>query len=214
MNRAEICIPRTLAHEGGYVNNPRDPGGATNKGITIATYRRYIKPGGSIADLKALTTDQAVIVYKRQYWDRVLGDMLPAGVDHTTFDYAVNSGPAQAARDLQRVVGAVVDGSIGPATLAAVRKMDPEAVINGLNDRRLAMMKAIDKGRWWKEFGRGSQTRVDRVRASSLADAARVNNPFVRPDVPDAPDMTIAAPSGGLVAGIVAMLAALFVWNR
>lgn len=184
MTRAEICIPRTLAHEGGYVNNPKDPGGPTNKGITIATFRKYIKPGGSVADLRALTTAQATIVYKRQYWDKVLADLLPAGVDHATFDYAVNSGWYQAAKDLQRTVGATADGHVGPQTLAAVAKMAPADIINGLCDRRLALMMGLDDGEWWKEFGGGSEKRVARVRAGSLADAAHVYKPFVRPDAP------------------------------
>ena len=170
MSRAEIAIPRTLEHEGGYVNHPSDPGGHTNKGITLATFRRYIKPFGSVADLKALTTEQATIVYKRQYWDAVSADLLPAGVDYSVFDYAVNSGPSQAAKDLQRVVGATVDGKVGPQTIAAVREMDPKAVIRQLNARRLAFMKSLKGGKLWETFGRGWQRRVDRVLASSLAD--------------------------------------------
>lgn len=82
MNRATICIPRILKHEGGYVNHPNDPGGPTNKGITLATFRRYLKRNGTIDDLKALTTEQATAVYKAQYWDAVSADLLPVGVDY------------------------------------------------------------------------------------------------------------------------------------
>ena len=203
MTRSERCIPRILVHEGGYVNHPSDPGGATNKGITIATFRRYVKPKGTIADLKALTTAQAVVVYKRQYWDRVMADSLPWGVDYAVADYAVNSGPAQAARDLQRVVGAAVDGKIGPQTIDMVRKMKPQDVIRQLCARRLAFMKAIKGGKLWQTFGKGWQKRVDGVLSGALADAAAagLTDPITHPDPAE-------QPSG--VAAIIAAILALF----
>lgn len=178
MTRAEICIPRILRHEGGFVNHPSDPGGATNKGITIATFRRYIKPSGTVADLKKLTEAQAVIVYKRQYWDAVNADMLPNGVDYTVADFAVNSGPSRGAKELQRIVGASMDGKVGPATLKAVRAMPSEKIINDLNDRRLRFMRGLKGGRLWETFGRGWQRRVDDVRKHSLADMHKTQPPI------------------------------------
>ena len=177
MNRAEKMIPLILKHEGGFVDHPRDPGGATNKGITIATFRRYIKSNGTVADLKALTTAQATIVYKRQYWDAVVADMLPVGVDYSVADFAVNSGPSRAAKMLQRVVGVTQDGRIGPATLAAVRALPTDFIIRKLNALRLAFMKSIRGGSLWKTFGRGWQRRVDEVTAQSLADARALARP-------------------------------------
>lgn len=170
MTRAEHIIPLILKHEGGYVNHPSDPGGATNKGITIATFRRYIKPSGTISDLKALTTAQATIVYKRQYWDAVSADLLPWGVDYAVADFAVNSGPSRAAKELQRVVGAAVDGKIGPDTIKAVRARAPADVVRQLCARRLAFMKSIRGGSLWRTFGRGWLRRVDEVLAKSLND--------------------------------------------
>ncbi len=169
MNNSERAIPKILKHEGGYVNNPADPGGATNKGITIATFRRYIKPGGTIADLKALTESQAVVVYKRQYWDAVSADLLPSGVDYAVADFAVNSGPSRAGKYLQKVVGTAQDGVVGPATIAAARGLSAPDVINDICDERLAFMRRIRGGRLWKTFGHGWQRRVDDVRAVSLA---------------------------------------------
>jgi len=174
MTRAEQIIPLILKHEGGYVNNPADPGGPTNKGITIKTFRRFIKPSGTIADLKALTTEQAVIVYKRNYWDAVLGDMLKLGVDYTVADFAVNSGPSRAAKVLQKIVGVKQDGRIGPATLKAVNAMPAKDVIEQVNASRLAFMKRIKGGSLWKTFGRGWQRRVDDVLAQSLRDVGSV----------------------------------------
>ena len=172
-DRASEVIPRCLKHEGGYVNHPGDPGGPTNKGITLATFRRFIKPSGTIDDLKALTTEQATVVYKRRYWDAVMGDSLPPGVDYAIVDFAINSGPYRAAIYLQRVVGATPDGRIGPKTLAAVRAKNPESAINELCDARLYFMKRIRGGSLWKTFGRGWQRRVDEVRDDALKDVAR-----------------------------------------
>lgn len=159
------ALPLILKHEGGFVNHPRDPGGATNKGITLATFRRYVKPGGSVEDLKRLTTAQAGTVYRRQYWDAVHGAELPDGVDYAVFDFAVNSGTSRAAKYLQAVVGAVQDGKIGPNTLKAVRAKDPEDVINALCDMRLAFLKRLST---WGTFGRGWSSRVAGVRKHAL----------------------------------------------
>jgi lysozyme family protein len=169
-HNADMAIRKILEHEGGYVNHPDDPGGATNKGITIATFRRYIKRDGTIADLKALTTQQAVDVYKAQYWDAVSADELPSGVDYTVADFAVNSGPSRAAKYLQAALGVTQDGAIGPKTIEATNAIiNPKAIINKVNADRLAFMKRIQGGKLWKTFGRGWQSRVDAVRSTSLA---------------------------------------------
>lgn len=155
-----------LKSEGGYVNNPKDPGGATNKGVTLATFRRYVKPSGTIKDLKALTEDQAGIVYRRQYWDAIVGAELPAGVDYAVFDFAVNSGPGRAARYLQQVARVnAVDGRIGPATLKAVRAMPAADLINALCDRRLTFLRGLAT---WPDFGKGWAARIRSVRAAAL----------------------------------------------
>ena len=99
------ALSRVLKHEGRYVDHPKDPGGATNKGVTIATFRRYVKPNGTKADLRAITEDLVATVYYKHYWAAVHANELPAGVDYAVFDLAVNSGPSRAARSLQRVVG-------------------------------------------------------------------------------------------------------------
>ena len=206
MERADKAIRKILAHEGGFVDHPADPGGATNKGITIATYRRYIKRNGTVADLKALTTEQAVMVYKRQYWDAVQADSLPPGVDYAVADFAVNSGPSRAAKYLQAIVGVSQDGRIGPQTLAAVAKMDPREIINRLCDDRLAFMKRIQGGKLWRTFGRGWQRRVDDVRATSLEWSQRAAP--VRHVAPSAPAQP--KPTQGAWAVLFAALAAMF----
>jgi lysozyme family protein len=195
------AIPKILKHEGGYVDHPNDPGGATNRGITLATFRRYIKPSGTKADLRRLTEDQAVIVYKRQYWDKVLADLLPAGVDYSVADFAVNSGPSRAARELQRILDVPVDGKIGPLTIAAARRKSAVDTINQLNDRRLQFMRGLRRGQLWKSFGRGWQARVDSVRRDSLAwaaDASRSEASAEEASIRKAPPSRPTARSGGL----------------
>jgi len=210
MNNSKRAIAEILKHEGGYVNHPSDPGGATNKGITIGTYRQFINPTGTIADLKKLTTDDAIIVYKRQYWDAVLGDLLPAGVDYAVADFAVNSGPSRSAKYLQKVAGVSQDGKIGPQTLEAVEAMDAEAVIHMLCDERLAFMKRLRGGKLWVKFGKGWSRRVADVRRLSLewAESNAQSVPSA-PETPlpiDLPDHTEAAPTGFLEALVAAIL--------
>lgn len=164
-----------LKHEGGWADHPKDPGGATMKGVTLANFRRYVKPGASKADLRNITDQQVATVYRRFYWDAVAGAELPDGVDFAVFDFAVNSGPARAAKYLQAIVGVQQDGRIGPATLAAARKMLPATIIHRLCDDRLAFMKRIkNNGKLlWDTFGKGWSRRVHEVRSEALALSSR-----------------------------------------
>lgn len=199
MNRATICIPRILKHEGGYVNHPNDPGGPTNKGITLATFRRYLKRNGTIDDLKALTTEQATAVYKAQYWDAVSADLLPVGVDYAVADYAVNSGPARAAKVLQGVLGVAQDGKIGPATLRAANAVDPRATIDDITAERMTFLRRL---KTWPTFGKGWTARVNGVHADAMQDAI-VAKP-APPDVEPATEIPRARP--GFLARLWAML--------
>lgn len=154
-------LDAVFEYEGGYSNNPKDKGGPTNMGVTLRTFRAFIKPNGTIADLKALTRDQAAIVYRRQYWDKVLGAELPDGVDHCVMDFAVNSGDDRAERMAQTIAGATVDGQIGPKTLDAIRAMDPDTFIDRYCDKRLEFLHAIPGD----TFDGGWEKRVAKVRA-------------------------------------------------
>ena len=218
--RFDVVIPLVLAHEGEFVDHPDDDGGPTNKGITIATFRRHIKPFGTVADLKAMTTAQAVIVYRHEYWDKVSASSLPTGVDYAVFDFAVNSGPRRATKFLQRVVGVADDGRIGPVTLAAVRAMTPVAIIDRLCDERMAYLEGHDD---WPAFKNGWTKRVDRVRDGALDMARNVGVPPPDPKPePSSPDLTDrqpddpgpdpAPPGGKQLSPLGALFAALFSW--
>ena len=148
-----------LGHEGGYVNHPRDHGGATNKGVTQAVYSAWRMAAGlAPRDVRNITVDEVCAIYQAQYWNAVRGDDLPAGLDYAVFDYAINSGPARAARALQAAVGVRQDGHIGAITLDAVRRIsDVEGLIGSLCAARLAWMRTLST---WEVFGVGWARRI------------------------------------------------------
>lgn len=92
----DAALAFTLRYEGGFVNNPRDPGGATNLGITQRTLSAWRRRPVSVAEVRALTRDEAAAIYKALYWDHIHGDALPGGVDLMLFDIAVNMGVGRA----------------------------------------------------------------------------------------------------------------------
>lgn len=204
------ALSLVLKSEGGFVNDPRDPGGATNKGVTIATYRTYVDPKGTVDDLKKITDAQVATVYRRQYWDVVHGAELPDGVDYATFDFAVNSGPDRAKKYLQAVVGVTQDGRIGPQTIAAVQAQAPATVINTLCDKRLSFLKGL---KTWTTFGKGWSSRVTSVRSDALK---MVTNPppQVSPGLSNlpapAPVETAPAPSGNWLSALISIIATIF----
>lgn len=156
------ALAAVLEHEGGYTNERSDPGGPTNWGITIYDARMYWRRNATASDVRLMPLSVAKQIYKSKYWDAIHGDELPAGVDYAVFDYGVNSGIARAAMVLQRIVGTVDDGKIGPLTLAATNKMPASALINHICDERLAFLRRLSI---WSVYGRGWTRRVTEVRA-------------------------------------------------
>lgn len=185
------ALELVLKSEGGFSNNKADPGGPTNLGITLANFRRFVKPNGTVEDLKKLTKGQASTCYRRQYWDAIAGAELPDGIDYAVFDFAVNSGPTRAAQYLQKVVGVAQDGKIGPATIKAAKAALPATVIHKLCDERLAFLKRIkSKGKLlWDTFGKGWSRRVQEVRAEALSLSGRPT-----PEKPSIIEKTIEVP--------------------
>lgn len=137
----------TLKWEGGFVSHPADPGGATNKGVTLKTYRRYNKRA-SVADLKRIPQSMVERIYRDGYWNKVGGDRLAPGVDLATFDYGVNSGPGAARKSLLKVAG-------GP----------DYRTVQKLCRRRLSIYRTF---RHWSTFGRGWTHRVNAIEAKGV----------------------------------------------
>ena len=142
-----------LKHEGDYSDHPADPGGKTRYGITEAVAREV----GYRGDMRELPVDLAKRIYKDHYWDAVRAEELPEAIRYAVFDAAVNSGPRQAIRWLQRAVGANDDGIIGPQTLAAVGAADHERVLRRVLAARLRFMTDLPT---WPTFGRGWARRI------------------------------------------------------
>lgn len=162
-------MPRILVHEGGKVDDPHDPGGRTNQGVTQKVYDGYrTKSGIETRDVYQMDATERDAIYHLQYWDAIKGDELPNGVDYCVFDGAVNSGPSQSIKWLQRALGTVtVDGQMGQATLAAVQEHgDPAALVNAICDRRLAFLQAL---KTWPRYGNGWARRVASVRNTGTA---------------------------------------------
>lgn len=154
-----------LKHEGGYVNHPRDPGGMTNLGVTKRVYEAWIGHEVDEAAMRALTPDDVAPIYRANYWDAVWGDHLPSGVDFSVFDWAVNSGPARAIKALQRIVGSVSDGVMGPKTMQAVMDMDAEKIIDMMHGERQRFYERLDT---FDTFGRGWTRRNNETRQAAL----------------------------------------------
>jgi lysozyme family protein len=161
----EECLKHVLAHEGGFVDHPADPGGATNLGCTKAVWEEWCGHAVDVQAIKDLTPDDVAPLYREKYWHKVRVDDLPAGIDYCVFDTAINSGPGRAAKFLQEAVGATPDGIIGLRTLAAVREADPRQVIDAYCAARLAWLQELPT---WPTFGRGWGRRVTDVRRSAL----------------------------------------------
>ncbi|GLK69917.1 glycoside hydrolase family 108 protein [Ancylobacter dichloromethanicus] len=157
------ALKRVLVHEGGYADHPADPGGATMKGVTQRVYDGWrARHGLPQRPVRRIEPGEVAAIYRRQYWDAVRGDDLPAGLDYALFDAAVNSGPAQAAKWLQRTLKVAADGQIGEATLAGLAGRDAATLVDGVCDRRLAMLRTL---RTFATFGAGWTRRVAEVRA-------------------------------------------------
>lgn len=133
------CIPLILEHEGGFVNNPNDHGGATNRGITLNTYQRYVRthvlnpkrPGThtakipGIPELKALTLEETKTIYRVMFWDENKIEGYPKKIRYVMFDACVNHRAETARKLLQRTIGVSADGVLGKISWSNMHKADP-----------------------------------------------------------------------------------------
>lgn len=198
----ERCLAHVLEYEGGYVNHPRDPGGETNMGISKRSYPKE--------DIRGMTRARAGEIYRRDFWNPVRGDDLPAGLDLVAFDAAVNSGVSRGAKWLQQALGVSADGRIGPQTLASAAAADHSATVNAAIDNRFRFLRGLST---WGTFGKGWSRRVDAVRATAL-DMAKHPIPVtdaVQPSTPaNAPSPTIVVVILGAIAAIAAVISGVF----
>lgn len=142
-------FPTLLKHEGGYVNDPVDPGGATNKGVTIGKFKecaqKYLGIEPTIENLKALTNEQAAKIYKPEYWDTALCDQIELQqLAEIVCDHQVNAGVKRGSELLQNILNQLgadpavkVDGDVGPGTMAALKKADQKEVYRRFKQGRI-----------------------------------------------------------------------------
>ena len=143
---------RLLGSEGAYSNNPKDPGGETMWGVTVAVARA----NGYTGAMRDLPQSLARDLYRARYWNAIRADELPESVRFDAFDAAVNSGVRTAIMWLQASAGVAVDGALGPKTLAAVNAAGPLAAAR-FNGARLDAMTNMSG---WPTFSRGWARRV------------------------------------------------------
>jgi lysozyme family protein len=146
------AFTKLLGNEGGYTNNPADPGGETNWGITVAVARA----NGYTGNMQDMTQDQAKAIYKARYWDKISGDQLGEMAFHV-FDAAVHSGVNQAIRWLQTVLVVAVDDVIGTQTLAALATANKNWLVSVYNGQRLYF---LTNSVHWADFGKGWARRI------------------------------------------------------
>ncbi len=153
--------------EGGYVDDPHDPGGKTNFGISQRTYQNI--------DVEHLTRDAAAVLYKRDFWDRICAGELPAALGIALFDAAVNQGPNRAVMLLQITLGVHADGVVGPDTLSRARsttRLQAEMLTDYLSRRAVHYVDLSNQRIELRKFLRGWLKRLFELEAVCLSEVA------------------------------------------
>ena len=161
----QAALNHVLKSEGGWSDNPADPGGATMKGITLVVYRNWKRnPHLTKDDLKNISDQDVYDLYKQLYWDKIHGDDLPAGIDYAVFDSAVNMGVGRASKLIQEAAGVTSDGVLGPASLSAIQKADTKELIEKFSHLKESFYRSLAT---FQTFGKGWLNRVAEVKTIS-----------------------------------------------
>lgn len=155
--------PIIIRWEGGYVCDPLDRGGATNKGVTISTYRFYCGNNKSVDDLKRITESEWKYILQKGFWEPWKADLITnQSIANICVDFAWASGPKTAIVKIQRSLGLLPDGIVGPKTLAALNEGDKNATFNKIKSERLRFVDAICRNNTSQlRFLRGWQNRIN-----------------------------------------------------
>lgn len=154
----EECIEIVLRLEGGYVNDPRDIGGETRWGVSKRAFPNV--------NIKDLTKEDAIEIYRIYYWNKVRAGDMPPAVRLAVFDCAVNQGVIRAVAFVQKSLGVRNDGIIGPQTLAAFTDVPPEVFLANFLTRRF---EAYAGNPQWPIYGRGWMKRLMEITVRSMA---------------------------------------------
>lgn len=157
----KILKPFILRWEGGFVNDPNDSGGATNKGVTLATYRRYKGEGATVDGLKAITDEEWTAIFKQMYWDKFKADEIQSQcVANLCVDWYWMSG-TKAIKYVQRLIGATEDGIVGKQTLARLNAKGDGLVLHIYNYRKDFYHRIVASRPTQKRFLRGWLNRLN-----------------------------------------------------
>ena len=164
-------VTKIKGYEGGFSDLAKDPGGATNWGVTESTLSAYRGHACTVADVRALTWAEAEPIYHEVYWPAVLGDQLPPGVDLITFDAGINCGRGRAVTFLQAALGVEQDGQLGPVTLAKLAAVsDLHVLLDKIEVARAAYYRAL---KTYATFGKGWMARLSDVTNTAVGWAAQ-----------------------------------------
>jgi lysozyme family protein len=157
--------PFTKKWEGGFVNHPSDPGGATMAGVTLKTFRQFYGQNKTVEDLKKITDEQWAEVM-RSYWNAIQGDKINSqSVANALGDWAVNSGKTAPSKAVQRLIGVVIDGTIGPVTLAAINRVNAQTLFSQIQKARIDFVEDIVRRKpEMKVFLKGWLNRINNLK--------------------------------------------------
>jgi lysozyme family protein len=162
-NNFKECLELVLKSEGGWVNNPQDPGGETNLGVTKRVWEEYV--GHLVDSLKKLTKEDVAPLYEQKYWRPCYGEVLPRGLDFVVFSMGVNAGTGRSVKLLQSAIGCVPDGIIGPKTRSLILASNSATLIAKFSESRREYYRSL---KTFPIFGKGWLNRVDHEEAQAL----------------------------------------------
>jgi hypothetical protein len=159
------CLNLVLQSEGLYVDNSKDPGGETMRGVTRNAWAGWLKRPIEDGEMAKLTVEDVTPFYKALYWDKTYCDELPVGVDYIIFDAAVNMGSGQSVKLLQEALGCFPDGVLGPNTLNAIEDANPISIVNNFSTEKEDFYKQL---KTFPIFGKGWLNRVEQVKTRAI----------------------------------------------
>ena len=165
MNNFKECLALVLKSEGGYVNNPKDPGGMTNLGITKKSLEEWLGHDVDEKFMRNLTPEMAAPFYEQKYWRSCYGEVLPRGLDFLCFSFGVNAGCGRSVKLLQQSLGLVSDGVIGPRVMQKLRESNITDIIKGFSESRREYYRALKQ---FPVFGKGWLSRTDKEEQEAL----------------------------------------------
>ena len=146
MAKAELLKPFILRWEGDFVDDPLDRGGATNKGITIGTFRNFYGKDATVEQLKNITDEQWLHIFKSGYWDKWKADDIEnQSIANIVVDWAWGSGAATSIKQVQKILGVAVDGIVGDDTLTAINIAGQRSLFVKIHNRRIEFVENIVK---------------------------------------------------------------------